>query len=67
VRYAPGELSNRFHLLGLPQGIFGLLALRDHFPDAPFEIFVERTQFGFGAFSPGYIDRGANDTDARAI
>jgi hypothetical protein len=53
----PVSCPNGLHLLRLPRGLFGFLALRDHFRDSLFEIFIERTQFGFGTPSPDYIDR----------
>jgi hypothetical protein len=55
----PVSCPNGLHHLRLPQDLFGFLALRDHFRDSLFEIFIERTQFGFGTPSPDYIDRGA--------
>ena len=58
MRHAAGELTNRFHLLGLSQRRFGAQPLGGFTGDALFQCFVEMIEFvgapqdGLGASPP---------------
>ena len=55
VRDAAGELADRFHLLRLAQGLFGLLALGNRLRDAGFQRFVEVLHCLLGALACGDV------------